>query len=51
MHVYEIRPRKDKRGIDLISDVLPFAKNALGVVNVLVILQPFSGRFPLRKKK
>jgi hypothetical protein len=24
IHVYEIRPRKDKRGVDLISDVLPF---------------------------
>jgi hypothetical protein len=24
MHVHEVRPRKDKRGIDLISDVLPF---------------------------
>jgi hypothetical protein len=23
-HVYEVRPRKDKRGFDLISDVLPF---------------------------
>jgi len=23
-HVYEVRPRKDKRGVDLISDVLPF---------------------------
>jgi hypothetical protein len=23
-HVYEIRPRKDKRGVDLISGVLPF---------------------------
>jgi hypothetical protein len=22
MHVYEVRPRKDKRGVDLISDVL-----------------------------
>jgi hypothetical protein len=22
--VYEIRPRKDRRGVDLISDVLPF---------------------------
>jgi hypothetical protein len=22
MHVYEIRPRKDKRGVDLISDAL-----------------------------
>jgi hypothetical protein len=24
MHVYEVRPRKDERGVDLISDVLPF---------------------------
>jgi hypothetical protein len=23
-HVYEVRPRKDKRGVDLISDMLPF---------------------------
>jgi hypothetical protein len=23
-HVYEVRPRKDKRGVDLISNVLPF---------------------------
>jgi hypothetical protein len=22
-HVYELRPRKDKRGVDLISDALP----------------------------
>ena len=25
-HVYEIRPRKDKRGVDLISDTLPFGR-------------------------
>ena len=25
MHVYEIRPRKDKRGVNLISDALPFS--------------------------
>ena len=24
VHVYEVRPRKDRRGVDLISDVLPF---------------------------
>jgi hypothetical protein len=24
IHVYEVRPRKDKRDVDLISDVLPF---------------------------
>ena len=39
-HVYEVRPRKDRRGFDLISDVLPFgrlwydepnaARNAIG---------------------
>jgi hypothetical protein len=26
MHVYELRPRKDHRGIDLISDALPFGR-------------------------
>jgi hypothetical protein len=35
-HVYEVRPRKDKRGVDLISDTLPFGRlwyaepNAIG---------------------
>jgi hypothetical protein len=26
IHVYEVRPCKDKRGIDLISDALPFGR-------------------------
>jgi hypothetical protein len=26
MDVYEVRPRKDKRGVDLISDVLAFGR-------------------------
>ena len=26
MHVYEVRPRKDKHGVDLISDALPFGR-------------------------
>ena len=26
MHLYEIRPRKDGRGVDLISDALPFGR-------------------------
>jgi hypothetical protein len=36
MHVYEVRPRRDKRGFDRISDALPFGKlwyaepNAIG---------------------
>jgi hypothetical protein len=25
-HIYEVRPRKDKRGVDLISDALPFGR-------------------------
>jgi hypothetical protein len=25
-HLYEIRPRKDHHGVDLISDVLPFGR-------------------------
>jgi hypothetical protein len=49
MQVYEVRPRSDKRGVDLISDVLPFgrlwygepdaANNAIGLRKVL---QPFT---------
>ncbi len=26
IHSYEVRPRKDKRGFDLISDALPFGR-------------------------
>ena len=26
MHSYEVRPRKDHRGVDLISDALPFSR-------------------------
>jgi hypothetical protein len=26
MHVYEVRPRRDKRGVALISDALPFGR-------------------------
>ena len=26
MHLYEVKPRKDNRGIDLVSDVLPFCR-------------------------
>ena len=25
-HVYEVRPRKDRRGVDLLSNVLPFGR-------------------------
>jgi hypothetical protein len=26
IHVHEVRPRKDKRGVNLISDALPFGR-------------------------
>jgi len=26
MRLYEVRPREDKRGVDLISDALPFGR-------------------------
>jgi hypothetical protein len=26
MHLYEVHPRKDHRGVDLISDALPFGR-------------------------
>ena len=26
MHIYEVRPRKDKRGVDLISEALQFGR-------------------------
>lgn len=34
-HVYEIRPHKDKRGVDLISDALPFGKLWYGEPNAV----------------
>jgi hypothetical protein len=35
MHVYEVRPRKDKRGVDLISDALPFGRLWYGDANAM----------------
>ena len=35
MHVYEVRPRKDKRGVDLISNVLPFGRLWYGDTNAV----------------
>jgi hypothetical protein len=34
-HVYEVRPRKDKRGVNLISDVLPFGRLWYGEPNAI----------------
>ena len=33
LHNYEIRPRKNKRGVDLISDALPFGRLWYGGAN------------------
>jgi hypothetical protein len=35
MHAYEVRPRKDKRGADLISDRLPFGRLWYGGPNAI----------------
>ena len=34
-HVYEVRPRRDKRGFDLISDALPFGRLWYGEPNAI----------------
>ena len=35
LHVYAVRPRKDKRGVDLISDALPFGQLWYGDTNAV----------------
>ena len=35
VHSHEVRPRKDKRGVDLISDVLPFDRLWYGEPNAI----------------
>jgi len=35
MHVYEVRTRKDYRGVDLISDALPFGRLWYGGPNAV----------------
>jgi hypothetical protein len=34
-HEYEVRPRKDGRGVDLISDALPFGRLCYGEPNAV----------------
>jgi hypothetical protein len=38
-HVYEVRPRKDKRGFDLISGALPFG-SIIGFTLRLLLFTP-----------
>ena len=35
MHAYEVRPRKDHRGVNLISDALPFGRLWYGHTNAV----------------
>jgi hypothetical protein len=35
LHVYEVRPRKDHRGVDVISDVLPFGRLWYGALEAV----------------
>jgi len=35
MHIYEVRPRKNHRGVDLISDALPFGRLWYGEPDVI----------------
>jgi hypothetical protein len=35
VHIYEIRPRSDKRGVNLMSDVLPFGRLWYGEANAI----------------
>ena len=47
MHLYEVRPRKDKRGVDLISDALPFGRLWYGesdAIGYARVLQPLTRR-------
>jgi hypothetical protein len=34
-HLYEVRPRKDQRGVGLISDALPFGRLWYGEPNAI----------------
>ena len=35
MHTHQVRARKDKRGVDLISDLLPFGRLSYGEPNAI----------------
>jgi hypothetical protein len=37
MHIYEVRPRKDNRGVDLISVVLPFGRLWYSDINAVAM--------------
>jgi len=47
LHFYEVRPRRDKRGFDLISDTLPFGRlwyNEPGAISNAIDYAKFRSR-------
>jgi hypothetical protein len=44
MHVYEVRPRRDRRGFDLMSEALPFGKLWYGDADAAVGYAKFYSR-------
>jgi TonB family protein len=46
-HVYEVRPRKDRRGFDLISDALPFALKLLFLFVLVLSAISFASAQPI----
>jgi hypothetical protein len=44
IHVYQVSPRKDRRGVDLISDVLPFGRLSYGEPNAVANAIGYAGR-------
>jgi hypothetical protein len=43
-HIYEVRPRKDHRGVDLISDALPFGRQWYEDAQAAIGYAEFFGR-------
>ena len=47
IHVYEVRPRKDHRSLELLSDVLPFGRLLYGEPTAVSYAQFSAGRITL----
>jgi hypothetical protein len=45
MHTYEVRPRKDHRGVDLISDALPFWSGLVDGASTVIETHKHKGDF------
>ena len=45
MHVYQVRLSKDRRGVDLISDALPFGRLSYGGLNAASNAIGYAGQY------